>query len=175
MQAKVKPIPYSPNAIRAALVNLKGAERGAATFEAVAPVFSATIANGGTKAELSATTATAQVFKELHAETLKTSTAKAFRAVCASALADFAKNGRADTQDNHDARMLSLSAQWCGFFRDAAPAKPKEGETLSAKCARLMAENAALMGENAALRAELTRIKAKPAKVKADQPASVTA
>ena len=37
---KVVALKYSPVSIRAALIALKGAEKGPATFEAVAPAFS---------------------------------------------------------------------------------------------------------------------------------------
>lgn len=158
--AKIQTLPYSPTAIRAALINLKGAEKGPATFEAVAPVFSALVASGGSKAELQATTATALVFRELHAETLKTSTARAFRQCSALALADFAKSGRAGGQDDHDARMLALSAAWCAHFKDAAPKAKSEGETSAQKIARLTAENAALRIECDALGEALAKAKA---------------
>lgn len=147
--ATVSPLRYTADSVRAALVALKGAEKGPATFEAVAPVFSALIASGGSKPELMATSATAQVFKELHAPTLKTPTAKAFRATCAEALKDFAATGRAKSQDGHDARLLALSAVWCAFFRDATPAqaKPEGYETPKQHIARLEAELGAMRAE----------------------------
>lgn len=150
---KVIPLRYSADSVRAALIALKGSEKGPATFEAVAPVFSALIASGGSKAELSETSSTAQVFKELHAVTLKTSTAKAFRATCIEALKDFKSLGRAKSQDAHDTRLIGLSAIWCGFFKDAAPAKAKpEGyETPAKKIERLEAELCAMRIERNAM------------------------
>lgn len=149
---KVIALRYSPDSIRAALIALKGSAKGAATFEAVAPVFSALVVSGGSKPELMATSATAQVFKELHSEALKTPTAKAFRACAVHALVDFTKQGRAKDQDSHDTRMLELSGIWCAYFRDTvAKTKPEGYETPTAKIARLEAENATLRIERDAM------------------------
>lgn len=154
--SKVIPLAYSPTAIRAALIQFKGAEKGPATFEAVAPVFSAMLASGGSKAELSSTTATAQVFKELHAETLKTPTAKAFRQCCVNALTMFKATGRAKDQAAHDGALLELSAVWCTFFRDAVKTV-SEKEKPSATIARLTAELAAMRVERDAIASALTQ------------------
>lgn len=161
-KAPIVSLKYSAESIRAALISLKGKEKGPATWQAVAPVFSALIASGGSKAELSASTAQAQVFRELHASTITakgsekftvaTPTGKAFRAACITALADFQANGRAVDQAQHDARLLSLSGAWCAFFVDAAPkAKDDSRETDKQVIARLTAENAALKIERDAL------------------------
>jgi hypothetical protein len=149
---------YSPLSIAAALLALKGAEVGPATFDAVAPVFSSMIASGGSKAELSALTATAEVFKRLHSDTLKSSRARAWRATCIHALQDFTANGRAKDQDDHDARMVELSGMWCGFFKDAVK-KPKDptAETPAQKIARLEAELASVLIERDSLRAALAK------------------
>ncbi len=155
--SRIVALKYSADSVRAALVALKGAERGPATFEAVAPVFSALIASGGSKAELSATTATAQVFRELHAETLKTSTGRAWRAVCPLALADFKANGRAADQAAHDARMVALSGTWCTYFKDAAPKAKPEGPTLREQLAAAQSAVAALTIERDAYAAQLAQ------------------
>lgn len=162
---KVNTLPYSPTAIRAALIAFKGAEKGPATFEAVAPVFSALIASGGSKAELQNTSATAQVFIELHSEALKTPTAKAFRACAAAALADFRAQGRAPDQDNHDARVVALSAIWCAHFKDAAPRAKAEGETPAQKVSRLQSELFAVTQERDALLAKLAAVTVKAPEV----------
>ena len=149
---KVTSLKYSPAAVRAALIALKGAEKGPATFEAVAPAFSALIASGGNVVEFSPTSATAQVFKELHAESLKTPTAKAFKACAVQALADFKANKRAVSQDAHDARLLALSAVWCAFFKDVtAKAKPDGYESPTQKIARLEGELVSVKIERDAL------------------------
>jgi hypothetical protein len=154
--AKVVALAYTPNAVRAALIALRGAEKGPATFEAVAPAFSALIASGGNKVEFSATSATAQVFRELHADSLKTPTAKAFRATAAQALKDFADHKRATDQVDHDGRLAALAAGWCSFFKDAAPKViDATKETDKQAVARLTAENATLKIERDALQAAL--------------------
>lgn len=175
MSEKVTPLKYSADSIRAALIALKGAERGPATFEAVAPVFSALIASGGSKAELQASSAQAQVFRELHSEALKTPTAKAFRATSAQALQDFKANGRAVDQASHDARLLALSAGWCSFFKDAKPRVKPEGETPKQVIARLEAERAALIIERDQALAELAQLKAESGKAPAPAPAPAVA
>jgi hypothetical protein len=164
--AKITALKYSPTAIRAALIALKGAEKGPATFEAVAPVFSALVVSGGSKAELSATTATAQVFKELHAEkapgkpVLNTPTAKAFRAACTHALADFKVNGRASDQAAHDMRMSTVAALWCTFFRDATPKTVDATvETSKAKITRLEGELMTMRMERDAMAAALNAMR----------------
>jgi hypothetical protein len=158
---KVKALAYSPHAVRAALIALKGAEKGPATFEAVAPAFSAFIASGGNKVEFTAASARSLVFKELHADTLKTPTAKAFKECAAEALKDFAAAGRAQDQAGHDARLLALSAVWCSFFKDAIrKAKAPGAETSTQKVSRLEAENASLKIERDALSAALRALKA---------------
>jgi hypothetical protein len=159
---------FSADGIRAALLSLKGAEKGAETFNAVAPVFSSLIASGGTKAELTASTAKARVFQELFASTVNagkekfavtTPTGKAFRAVAASALVDFAKNGRAPDQVSHDGRIASLRAQWLEFFPDAKPhVKDDTKESNAQVIARLKGELAAMTSERDALAKMLASI-----------------
>lgn len=155
---KIIALAYSHTAIRAALIAFKGAEKGPATFEAVAPVFSAMLVSGGSKAELAAASATATVFIELHSDKLKTPTAKAFRATCITALADFKASGRAADQEVHDARLVALSAVWCSFFRDATPkAKDADFESPKATIARLQAELTTAIAERDAAHSAYTR------------------